>query len=460
MRWPSSNRQGVFQYLAITDSCGNARVQPFRTQFEVPVKPMPSGQCGGGNKGVLRIFSEGGQVRVTAFNLDRPTTSTVVSETYVVPVPALQDWVSARPPRSLFNDPRIDDIIIDCAPPKAPGSLKRFIKAKRRPGGPPAAGGAKTKDGKKLKRVRRATVRTAQSTSGYPLAHQSLVIGPEPLAQGNCRLEWRGKSKNRLAVPLALRVSLQRTDKAVTKPLVEETWVVTPSTGVFRLPQLQGKAEFDGESRYRLEVHTLPNSPHGRAILVSDVATALSNGQATGAPTDVGKLVGSVTIHSAPLCGDSNLELPRNVGSCFRFYFTVPAMLATLQLTRAPWLENPIVTREVLSSVGVAFAVDRYDPVERKAFPLALQLGGFVQKIGESTALTPYVGLAPTIPFLGDGGNTTTIGLLGGLGMAYLTNTTGPDEGFKPTAFLSVVVQVGQVSPTGGSEKSSFGSMP
>ncbi|MFP6683188.1 MAG: hypothetical protein VB934_00675, partial [Polyangiaceae bacterium] len=91
---------------------------------------------------------------------------------------------------------------------------------------------------------------------------------------------------------------------------------------------------------------------------------------------------------------------------------------------------------------------------------LGLQLGGFVQKIGEATALTPYVGLAPTIPFLGDGGNTTTIGLLGGLGMAYLTNTTGPNEGFKPTAFLSVVVQVGQVSPTGGTDNSSFGSMP
>jgi hypothetical protein len=62
--------------------------------------------------------------------------------------------------------------------------------------------------------------------------------------------------------------------------------------------------------------------------------------------------------------------------------------------------------------------------------------------------LLAYVGVAPTIPILGEGGNTTSIGALGGLGIAYITRTNGPDEGFKPAAFLSVIVQIGQANPS------------
>ena len=42
--------------------------------------------------------------------------------------------------------------------------------------------------------------------------------------------------------------------------------------------------------------------------------------------------------------------------------------------------------------------------------------------------------------------------------MEYITNSDGPDEGFKPAAFLSIVVQIGQANPavSGGGE--SFGS--
>ena len=58
-------------------------------------------------------------------------------------------------------------------------------------------------------------------------------------------------------------------------------------------------------------------------------------------------------------------------------------MIATLQVTRAPWVERPIITRSILSAVGVAFALDSYDPVEREAFPIAFQVGGFVQDLGE-----------------------------------------------------------------------------
>ncbi len=61
--------------------------------------------------------------------------------------------------------------------------------------------------------------------------------------------------------------------------------------------------------------------------------------------------------------------------------------------------------------------------------------------------LLGYLGIAPTVPVLGDGGNTTSFGFLGGIGISYITNEVGPDEGFKPAAFLSVVVQVGQATP-------------
>lgn len=123
-------------------------------------------------------------------------------------------------------------------------------------------------------------------------------------------------------------------------------------------------------------------------------------------------------------------------------------MLATLQVTRAPWLERPLVTRSVLSAIGVAVAFDSYDPVERRAFPVAGQVGGFVQSLGDGRiGILGYLGVAPTIPVLGTGGNTTSFGFLAGVGLEYITNDSGPDEGLKPAAFLSVVVQVGQANP-------------
>ncbi len=134
-------------------------------------------------------------------------------------------------------------------------------------------------------------------------------------------------------------------------------------------------------------------------------------------------------------------------------------MLATIQVTRAPWVEKPIVTQSVLSAVGIALAVDSYDPVQRRAFPIAGQLGGFVQNLGDGrTGLLAYIGIAPTIPVLGSGGNTTSIGILGGIGIEYITNDAGPDEGLKPAAFLSLVVQVGQASPATSFSGSASGS--
>jgi hypothetical protein len=71
-----------------------------------------------------------------------------------------------------------------------------------------------------------------------------------------------------------------------------------------------------------------------------------------------------------------------------------------------------------------------------------------VQSLGDGRiGILGYLGVAPTIPVLGTGGNTTSFGFLAGVGLEYITNDAGPDEGLKPAAFLSIVVQVGQASP-------------
>jgi hypothetical protein len=287
-----------------------------------------------------------------------------------------------------------------------------------------------------------------------PLDHASLVIAPEPLSQGNCRLTLLGATKRRLVAPLALRVRLLRTDVtqggAPIDLLTDDQgiWIVTPQESEFPLPPL--REGFDGDSRLKLIVTSDPMSPDGKVVLLSDagrVAVAMHESD-SGSAERARRMIGSVSIHTVPLCGESNFEALDEAGSCIRAYLTIPAMLATLQITRAPWLEKPLITRSVLSAVGVALAFDSYDPVERRAFPVAGQIGGFVQNLGEDKiGLMAYAGVAPTLPVLGSGGNTTTFGFLGGIGMTYITNANGPDEGFKPTAFISVVVQVGQASP-------------
>lgn len=87
LQWPEATEMADFRYLAIVDSCGNARVQPFRRTFTVPVLEVASGGCGKPDGKVLRIFPNGGWVRVTAFNLDAPAAGNVVNATYRVRSP-------------------------------------------------------------------------------------------------------------------------------------------------------------------------------------------------------------------------------------------------------------------------------------------------------------------------------------------------------------------------------------
>ncbi|WP_437274952.1 hypothetical protein WME90_27285 [Sorangium sp. So ce375] len=500
MQWPKQSEMADFHYLAIVDSCGNARVQPFQRTFTVPVLEVASGGCGRADGKVLRVFPGGGWLRVTAFNLHAPAAANVVNATYRVTIPPLENLVESNPARLLFPDPLADDLKVDCGPtpiaprtnagstpppgavrppgPRAPGAAP--------PGGrtPPRAagqlqGGAAA--GQRLPTGAQAGPAQAQppapapppplrapdvdpSRPGpQPLAHGAVVISPSPLRLGNCRIRLTGQAKHRLVAPLALHVSLTRTDLmrggAPIELLQNGTWIVTPSSAEFPLPPLA--EDFDGDARLRLAVYSDPLSPQGKVVLVSDagrVASSLRSNE-PGDPERARRLVGSVAIHSVPLCGEDNFETLEAAGTCFRAYLTVPAMLATLQVTRAPWVEKPLVTRSVLSAVGVALAVDRYDPVERRAFPIAAQLGGFVQTLGEGrVGLLGYVGVAPTVPILGTGGNTTSFGFLAGLGLEYITNESGPDEGLKPAAFLSAVVQVGQAAPqVSTSGRASFG---
>ncbi|UQA55754.1 hypothetical protein [Polyangium aurulentum] len=513
MQWPKQSEMADFRYLAIVDSCGNARVQPFQRNFTVPVFEVASGGCGKADGKVLRIFPNGGWIRVTAFNLDASAAGNVVNATYRVSVPPLENLIDTNPSRMLFPDLQQEDLKVDCGPavrkpgsdappgmspshfpgPAAPPGRASAPPVARLAGSPSAAPnappsahghaslaappgankGAAARSAPQPLAPRpmsappgpQAPKKGSASEPGpQPLAHESLVIAPEPLRQGNCRIRFTGQTKRRLLAPLALHVSLTRTDRTLNgapiELLTDGEWIVTPNAAEFNLPPLS--ENFDGDSRLRLAVYSDPLNPDGKVVLIADAGRVATTLRAVdpGEPERARRLIGSATIHSVPLCGESNFETLEAAGSCLRAYLTIPAMLATLQVTRAPWAERPLITRSVLSAVGVALAVDSYDPVRRRAFPIAGQLGGAIQQLGDGrVGLLGYLGVAPTIPVLGDGGNTTSFGFLAGIGMSYITNESGPDEGLKPAAFISVVVQVGQASPSMSASSSSKSSV-
>ncbi|HZF49077.1 MAG TPA: hypothetical protein VE093_10540 [Polyangiaceae bacterium] len=505
LQWPRQSEMANFKYIAIVDTCGNARVQPFQRTFTVPVFEVATGGCGPADGKVLRVFPGGGWIRVTAFNLDATAASNVVNATYRVSIPPLENLVESNPAKQLFPDLLLSDLKVDCGPvvrkaptdaqgipapppgvlPKGPppGAMPPpppgvSVKASAGdPGGrPPAAGEKKNLAGQKPSASgNRPPAAGSPPPSGLPpraappppapaadrdpsepgpvaLDHQSVIIAPEPLRLGNCRLQLVSQTKRRLVAPLSLWVSLSRTDRtqngAPIELLPDGRWIITSGSAEFPIPPLA--ENFDGDSRLKLAVYSEPLSADGKVVLLSDagrVASSLRSPEPIE-PERARRLVGSVTIHSVPLCGEFNFETLDAAGNCLRAYVTIPAMLATLQVTRAPWLERPLVTRSVLSAIGVAVAFDSYNPVERKAFPVAGQVGGFVQSLGDGRiGILGYLGIAPTIPVLGTGGNTTSFGFLAGVGLEYITNEAGPDEGLKPAAFLSVVVQVGQASP-------------
>ena len=474
LTWPRQSELADFRYLAIVDACGNARVQPFQRHFTVPVFEVASGGCGQADGKVLRVFPQGGWLRVTAFNLDAPAAGNVINVTYRVTLPALENMVESSPARLLFPDPLQRDLQVDCGPslqkalPDAQGIPAPRPGPSMAPPDPALPPGDKAAPDKpspdKLPPPPAAPPRPSPPAppprrelpstgpGPQPLAHGAIVIAPEPLRQGNCKVRLMGQTKRRLVAPLALHVSLTRTDRALNgvplELISDGKWIVTPGNPEFPIPPL---AEgFDGDSRLRLTVSSDPLSANGKVVLLSDagrVASALRAGDG-GEVDRARRLIGAVVIHSVPLCGQSNFETLEGSGACLRAYITVPAILGMIQVTRAPWMEKPLITRNVFSAVGAALAFDAYNPVERKAFPVAGQIGGLFENLGDGKlGLLGYIGIAPTIPILGSGGNTTSVGLLGGVGLAYVINEKGPDEGVKPAAFLSVLVSVGQANP-------------
>jgi len=486
LQWPRQSELADFRYLAIVDSCGNARVQPFQRVFTVPVFEVASGGCGQPDGKVLRVFPQGGWLRITAFNLDAAAASNVVNATYRVTLPPLENLVESSPARLLFPDPLQADLQVDCGPAirRAPPDAQGIPAARPGPSMVPAPGGGveipplpgdappgviapapPPPPGPRppgnvppqpvpmpMPPPRRAVDIAASSPGPQPLANEALVIAPEPLRQGNCKLRLMGQTKRRLVAPLALFVSLQRTDVTHVNGtpidlLSEGRWIVTPSNPEFNIPAL--REGFDGDSRLRLTVSSDPLSNNGKVVLLSDAARVATSLHSTERePERARRLIGSVIIHSVPLCGQSNFETLEASGSCLRAYITIPGILAMLQITRAPWLEQPVITRTVFSAVGAALAFDSYNPVERRAFPIAGQVGGMFENLGDGRlGILGYVGIAPTIPILGAGGNTTSVGALAGMGLAYVINDKGPDEGVKPAAFVSILVSVGQANP-------------
>ena len=133
--WPRKAELAGFRYLAIVDSCGNARVQPFQRSFTVPAYEVATSSCGRPDGKVLRVFPTGGFFRITAFNLEAPASSDVMNVTYRVAIPPLENYSEAEPAKLLFPELRLNDLKIDCGPqlrrgPSGPGGVPRGPSSK------------------------------------------------------------------------------------------------------------------------------------------------------------------------------------------------------------------------------------------------------------------------------------------------------------------------------------------
>jgi len=274
--------------------------------------------------------------------------------------------------------------------------------------------------------------------------------------------------RGRIEAPLALRVRLFRTDvvddrtpeerqKGMRPPgeLFDVDWIVSSTSTALRLPPV-GRALL-GEGRLRLTITADPVVAGNAVVFFSDAAKASRAIRAAKAGIPdlyagaLRRTLASTSIYSAPLCGGWQLETVEEVGNCIRGYLTIPIVLGSVSATRMPGQESTLTEVRTLGLVGMALNIDSYDPVEQRAFPLALQLGvGYQQLTDYKRGVVSYLGLAPTLPVLGEGGVTTRVGLLAGGGMTYIFDDYGPNEGFKPSAFAGLMVQVGQLTVNGG----------
>jgi hypothetical protein len=406
-RWPTATDEVGFQYLAVANDCGQAVVTRFTRDFEIPIQVMGGGQCDRRAPGFLQVSNSGSSLRVTAFNLDQPARGhAFLSVTFRVETPDLTDTTRVR---MLLPDILAQDLVFDCSGTTAP---------------PP---------------------RSQEVT----LADGTIVVSPLPLLTGRCRVRLLGDLPKRArTATLALRVILQDTDRL---PGLNE---VPPST-VFRISErsvVLPTPRIGEEARLRVSVVSDPANPMSTAVLLSDAARFPQNADQ---PTQIDSIpfmrtIAAATILSAPLCGPEKPVPLEQAASCLRVYVTVPLTIGSAQITRAPWVESPLVTANALPAIGAALAGDVFDPGRQRAFPLSLQLGIQYERITSSkTGVTGYFGIEPRLPVLTQGRWTASIGLLAGVGTTYVIDSSGPHEGFKPTAFVAVVSEFGTFTLNG-----------
>ncbi len=421
VKWPTPAEAGEFQYLAVADECNNVVVTRFAREVSVPVDVEPTEACSmnGFSRGPLKLLGKGTTLRVSAFNVDHaPTRSNVVSATFRVDIPNLQTAANGSRAPMLMPDLGPGDIRVECNPAR-----ENLAKAK--------------------------PIDQCPHRPGQALASQSFVIRPDPLQKGMCRVVINTPLLPRfVSAPLLLHVTVERIDlpaEAQNRKLVDDPWLVVNGPGrEFVIPHLP----IDGDSRLRLIVSSDPADGSGTAILFTDALRGVhpwQGAESVGFRRDIA----SASVTTAALCGSWEFEPLGKVGSCLRAYVTIPIMLANFQVTRAPWIEKPILDPSVPGGIGVALAVDSYNPGKQEAFPLSVQLGGAFQRLTASkNGILTYLGIMPSLPVLGSGGTTTSIGLLLGGGVTYVIDSAGPNEGFKPAAFGAVVIGTGQIGRT------------
>ena len=176
LEWPRQSELADFRYLAIVDSCGNARVQPFH-RFTCPSSRSPPAAAGGRRK-VLRVFPQGGWIRVTAFNLDAPAAGNVVNATYRVTSRRSRTW-SSRARRA-------------CSSESAPG-LRSLRPVGARPG--PTGASRRLAPGPRRRRPRRRLARRA-------LCRRPQAAGPNPSLDAG---RGRGQARPGAQAPVAAR---------------------------------------------------------------------------------------------------------------------------------------------------------------------------------------------------------------------------------------------------------------
>jgi hypothetical protein len=405
-RWPTASDETAFQYVAVANDCGQAVVTRYTRDFEIPIQVMGGGQCDRHSPGFLQVANTGSLLRVSAFNLDQPPRGQALSVTYRVETPDLTDTTRTK---MLLPDILAQDLVFDCSGTTAP---------------PP---------------------RSQELT----LAESTIVVSPMPLLTGRCRIRLLGDLPKRArTATLALRVILQFTDHL---PLPNEF----PANTVFRISErsvVLPAVPIGEETRLRVSVVSDPANPMSTAVLLSDaVRYPQSADQGAVDPVPFMRTIAASTILAAPLCGPEKPVPLEQATSCLRVYVTVPLTVVSAQITRAPWVESPLVTANALPAIGAALAGDLFDPNRQRPFPLSLQLGIQYERLTSSkNGVTGYIGIEPRLPVLTQGHWTASIGLLAGVGTTYVIDSAGPNEGFKPTAFLAVVSEFGTFTLNGG----------